>query len=620
MARLRHMSTALLDLSHHVAVRTPPMHTCLRTLIALTPLLLTQCAGDVAAPAGPGGAGGLDGPNGEPGPSGAGALCTQAVQAPLTVTPLRRLTKEQYRNSLRALLTSSLPGQGEAVFREIEPVLSELPPDTRDKQKVFSTMDSAVTQQHAKVYLRIGEKVAEAITSNSSRMSAFMGCRAGEAAKSCIDGFIQRFGTKAFRHKLTEDETALFHEAYADSNVDAAAVADVIALGLNAPQFIYQVETGGEPIANKPGHYQLTDYELANRLALHFWREPPDDKLMKLAESGQLRTNEGYESALKMVLDDKRTQASVTEFAREWLNLDALPALDVTLAKPEFASFLDGEQPTRELRTAMIDDVVESFRFHLDRGDKFRDWFLSPYSFAKHDGLARVYQTPKWSGSGTPPTFPNNTRGGLITRAAFLTSGYAETRPIKKGVLLRERILCHDLPPPPEADNVNASSLAAATAHPTTRDAVEELTHRTPCSNCHTKLINPLGFATEGFDALGRARTHQTQFDKAGQPMGKHPVDTMTTPYIDGEQDSRVIHSATELAKNMADSKRVEACFARQYVRYTFGRREAAQGTDECMIGTLESVLEKGLSMRDTIKALATRPEFRTKFLDPTQQ
>ena len=331
----------------------------------------------------------------------------------------------------------------------------------------------------------------------------------------------------------------------------------------------------------------------------------PPRRTPPAAAAAELRTDEGYEKALDHVLGDKRAENGLAAFVSQWLDLESLPPLEKSVGNPVFDAFAGDNKPNGSLRGDMMGDVIDSFRYHFDRGDNFSTWLLSPYAFARTDDLAAIYNVPKWTGVGTPPTFPAGERSGLITRAALLATGSANTRPIKKGVLLRQRLLCDELPEPdPTAVNAVAQTLSA---QQTTREAVEALTSSGTCAGCHNTKINGLGFATENFDALGRTRDHQALFSEDGRQLAKRAVNTHAQPYVD-ENDNRPVNGASELATRIAESPKSEQCFARQFVRFAFGRKTAERG-DQCMANRYTDA-RRGPEHEGRVRAPLLRPEF----------
>src|SRR5690606_25433852 len=104
------------------------------------------------------------------------------------------------------------------------------------------------------------------------------------------------------------------------------------------------------------------------------------------------------------------------------------------------------------------------------------------------------------------------------------------TRPIMKGVFIRTTLLCDEVPPPPQDGMAVSINLSPTLS---TRQVVEEITEKEPrCAGCHKSMINPLGFASENFDALGRMRTAQTLFDPTGKVVGQAPINTKSVPKI----------------------------------------------------------------------------------------
>jgi hypothetical protein len=186
----------------------------------------------------------------------------------------------------------------------------------------------------------------------------------------------------------------------------------------------------------------------------------------------------------------------------------------------------------------------------------------------------------------------------LLTRAALLVSGSEYTRPILKGREVRFRVMCDELPPPPA--NLVIKPLQQDTAK-TTRQIVEEATASATCQACHSKM-NPLGFASENFDSLGRMRTLEQKLDVQGAVVNTVGIDTATTGVRDAE----------DLGTQLAASGRGQRCMVQQYFRFTFGRHEddVADGCD------LEGMRTRG-TLVDTFKEIARRDSFRIRRLAP---
>lgn len=539
--------------------------------------------------------------------------------------PLQRLSRREYENTLRDLLTrSTSAGTASTVMAGVSTALTSYPDDAVSKTAPFATMDQSVSQAHAESLMSIGTAVGAAVTSSAARISELVGaCAAAKAttasaATTCVNGFIARFGKRALRHELNADELSFYGQVYASTSttVDPAGIADVVAVMLNAPDFVYRVEFGAAAVAGKDAVFQLNDYEIATRLAYQFWQTAPDDDLLAAAGRGELSSEAGYNAALDRVLADPRAGEGLELFTREWLGLDKLRPLDGLNADPVFSAFAGADKPSATLKEEMIQDVTDSMSFHaLKQEGTLAEWLESPYSFAKSQALANIYNTPTWDGASEPPRFPTGERAGLVTRAALLATGKTNTNPIMKGVLIREVLLCDKLPPPP----ANAfGKLPDLSGEKTTRELVEAVTQATGsnCASCHTGNINPLGFATENFDALGRKRAQQDLYDANGKVVASKPVKTDSIPGV-WLTDSTPSAGAGDLTSQLIASGKVEACFARQWVRYAEARGED-ETADGCELETVRSTLDQGESLKEALKQYALLPQFRQRFVPAT--
>lgn len=541
--------------------------------------------------------------------------------------PLRRLTKVQYESSLRDLLATALGSEVEAqgVLTESADELSRLPEDIRvqlpeDRHGSYRRLDQTVQQTHVDAWLQVGESLGRSLTQQERLPSLLGACATGAAsdadARECIRRFVENFGQLAFRRPLTSEEVDFYVSFYEPgAGIDPAGVADVVTGLVNAPQFLYLVEHGEQALDGHEDTFALSAWELAQRLSYHFWNSMPDARLRELARSGELLVDEVYEGEVERLWADARTHDTITRFFREWLKLEDLPELDRNVLDAVFSSFAVENLPSADLRAAMIDEVLELLNYYTwDVPSGLGQIFLTPYSFTKSDELARIYGIEAWDGSSAPPELEG--RPGILTRAAFLATGTANTRPIMKGVFIRTNVLCDEIPPPPANANAIPPELSPDL---TTREVVEALTEgpaNAGCAGCHQNLINPLGFATEGFDSLGRARTEQRLFDSDGVSLGSKPVDTRAIPQvIIGDQTE--VSGAAELMEAIASSGKLEACFARHYFRFSFGRFENL-AEDGCVLEQMEKALLDTGSIADMLREVALSEAFRSRTLVPS--
>jgi hypothetical protein len=537
---------------------------------------------------------------------------------------LRRLSMTQYQNTVRDLVRWAL---GEAA--DLEEVLSaaglaSVPRDRREPTPQeprggYRRLDQAVDQAHVDETLRVASALAGILTSEP-HLSTVVGRCAGDADASndeaCLSEFIQRFGERALRRALDEEDESFYRAVYGgDFSASPAAYADVITVMLSAPEFLYFVEHAEDEVRDEPGSFRLSAYELASRLAYHFWQTLPDDELWRAAEDESLLEPEVLTRQAERLLADPRARAALSEFFSDWLGLDELPQLDARAEDPVYAAFAGADLPGPALRQQVIDDALDMLEYFTWSEPRALDaMFSSELSFARGPQLAHIYGVAPWDGSSRPRALPSGVRPGLLTRAWFLAGSSANTRPIQRGAFVRRRLLCDEIPPPP--DNVAALPPALA-ADKTTRQVVSALTEQpgSTCAGCHASLINPLGYAFEGFDALGRARAAQPLFGSDGAVLGSLPVDTRSVPRVTAV-DARASAGPAELASLLLESGKLEACFVRNYFRFTFGRAEDL-ARDGCALERLRARLLSSGRVRDMFVEAALLPELQRRRFEP---
>ncbi|MDI3288593.1 DUF1592 domain-containing protein [Polyangium sp. 15x6] len=533
--------------------------------------------------------------------------------------PLRRLSHLQYRNTVSDLVRFAVPSAAGEILGGAEPLFAQLPNDQRvgpDKHYAgFTRLDQALQQQHVDGAYRVAGEIGKALTASPARLAELAGACATDADPAnddaCLDAMIRRLGERALRRPVTDEDVAFYRGPAGASPFDGADYADVVALLLNAPHMMYFVEHGQEgsdPTA------PLDAYELASRLSYHFWQTLPDEPLFEAARTGALLTEAGYEAEVERIFKDPRTRAAMGELFGQWLDNTTLEELDARVGTPLFDAFTAGYTPGPDLREHMLAEVTDAaLHYTFEEPGTFRDLLTSRKSFARTEDLASLYHTPVWSGSGEPPEFTEPERAGLLTRAAFLATGSANTRPIMKGVFIRKALLCDEIPPPPPNAAANPPQLSESLS---TRQVVEELTGQGTCAGCHKVVINPLGFATENFDSLGRVRTEQALFDPGtGEVVATASVDTEVVPRVESG-DETVAKNAQELTNLIAASPKPYACFARQYFRFTFGRLEDLN-RDACALEEVKLALDEGMPMADVLRSIARSQAFRMRsFVD----
>ena len=551
-----------------------------------------------------------------------------STPSPLTCDPtakppvagLRRLTTAQYRNTLRDL-TTFLVGDATAAATLLDGIgsMADLPTDEPEKTNEdvkgsYRRLDQTLQQDRVDAYYAVGIDLGKALTRGTNLGKVVGTCATDSNTTNdggCIDSFIRKIAPKVLRRPVTDADVTFLTGVYGKSTVQSAdAYADVIGVLLNMPEFLYFVEHGTLGVNGDANELVLGPYELASRLSYQLWDTMPDDALFAAAADGSILTDSGYAAQVDRMLADARVKTTMDDFFRDWIKSDELPELDLRNGDALFKSFAGENLPSKNLRSAMIADVVDTIDWITWRKKGgIQALFTTEDAVNSDPELAKIYGVGPWNGQGSPPTF--TARPGIFTHAMFLTSGSANTRPIMKGAFLRKAILCDELNPP------DGAMFQTPDLQPdmTTREVIEQLTEKsgTVCAGCHQYQINPLGFTTEGFDSLGRARTVQTLFDDKGTVLGKKAIRTDTIPYVEGG-DKRPAAGPRETMQLLAESPKASACFARNYFRFTAAHWETKG--DGCAVKRYDEALRHG-GIADVFRAAVMDPTFRRRMFDP---
>ena len=520
-----------------------------------------------------------------------------------SVSPLRRLTRLQYENSLGDLLGSvGMPSALDSVSSSFE----QLPPDG-ENDSVYSGNDERVTQRHVDAYFGIADGIASAVTGDSEARAALAGDCANDEplGEDCLSEFVSGFGQRVFRRPLSETEVDRYLELNDPAVSGQEILRGVVFQLFMSPQFLYHFEVEGTAIDGDEGEIALSSWELASRLSFHFWQSMPDDELFEAARDGSLATDAGFEAQVARLFDDERTGSTLTKFWHEWYQLDGFDGFTDT---PAFAAFSSGVEPNDELYAAMLDEVDALIQHYTyDTPGTYRDVLGSNLIFTASPELAALYGIDPWDGAGDPPAFSGSERSGLLTRGALLVEGNELTNPIKRGAFVLKSLLCDDLHPP---SDLPAEALALPEADPdmSTRERFEAKTASAVCASCHSQF-NGFGFVLESFDALGRFRTEERIYDDNGELQNTVAIDPVVDVELGGEEFT--VMNPVELNDHLAQSGLVDDCFARQYFRFTY-RRDESSG-DSCALASIRDAAAPGGSLKEALRDVALSPSFRQR-------
>lgn len=536
----------------------------------------------------------------EPTPDRPVFRCDEGTE-PVPAT-LKRLTRGQYLRALEQLAAEAVgPGAARTLVTELP--LERLPPDVLSEDQDHPTMVQAVGQSHVDGWHAIALRLGEAVSPD-------LAARCDDP--DCIETEIRQLAETAFRRPPLPVETAfLADEVFGAAPDTEAGWSSVVSVLAESPDFLYRLEQGRDG-TTAPGGRLLTGYELASRLAFHFWQAPPDAELLQAAASGELSTDSGYQAQVDRLFDDPRTRQAMHGFFEAWLELEAVPDMDANLDRDDFVAYAGDDLPGPNLTRELVADAL-AFVDHVtwDEGGSLSDLFTDPTAVPPSTAVARLYgldAAPK-----EPVELEPTERAGILTRPALLAYNQAATRPIMRGARVRVRLLCEDLELP---DNMDDIQIPEGTATQTTRDKVVELTEvpGSTCENCH-RLLNPFGFALESFDALGRFRSTERFFDSDGQLVSEIPVHTASQTLLDGSVAD--FTDAVGMSRALSESRQMQACFARHYFRYAFGRKEDVV-RDACVLESLRSRIAEGKPLAEVLKQVALEPEFRRVYEETT--
>ncbi len=443
---------------------------------------------------------------------------------------------------------------------------------------------------------RSATSLAERVVGSPEAYTAVVGCDPSSAG--CRDQFIDGFGLRAFRRPLTGSEQARYRALFdrgAELLEGANAFRDGVQLTLQAmlqsPKLLYRLEAG-DGTSDEQGA-RLSAFEVATRLSFMLAGTTPDAPLLAAARDGALATADQIAAQARRLVAAPRFEERALAFHERWMQLDELDSLtkDTTV----FPSF------SPDLVSSMRGEAVRFVKaVTLETGGTVSDLLTSRFGFVDQR-LAPLYGLPGSFGAELVRVehAPESGRLGLFTQAAFLaghSSSSGGTSPILRGVFLLRRIACSNIPDPPAGAQMQQPTTEPATPIRTTRDYFTWKTSLPACSGCHS-LINPTGFAFEEFDGLGQWRSE----DRGA------PVDVSGSLRLGAKE--LTFRGASELLHGLAKEPQVQACYAKNWLQFAYGRRED-QG-DSRALGLAAQHLQSGnFSIRDLAVALTERPAF----------
>jgi hypothetical protein len=502
---------------------------------------------------------------------------------------VRRLTHAQYNNTVRDLLGS-----------QTRPA-DDFPPE--DYIDGFSNQVSgqAASPILTEAYNGAARKLARGAFLAGDSQSLIPCEVAGVDDAGCRDQFVRSFGRRAFRRALVETELTSYGQLFSavagrEGSFTAGAQVVVEAM-LQSPNFLYY------------GHEDTQAHRVASRLAYFLWNTTPDEQLLSAADRGELDSPAEVGHMVRQMLADDRAQDALDDFLAQWMRFDRLLlAVRDSRLYPEFSV---------ELAASMSEETRRLFRDLVWQGKDFTQFFSADYSFVDQS-LANLYGVvAPAEGFGRVDVPVPSGRAGILGQASFLTvtSKPGESSPTERGKFIREQFLCQIMPPPPPG--VSTTLPPVTDEQPlSNREQLQIHLSSTACASCH-RLVDPIGFGLEHYDAIGRFRetqyvtirptTDELRTGRKTEPT-EYQLPIETNAYIHGLEGSEFTTPA-EAGRVLAADPVCRRCIVKQLFRYALGRHESEpdQATIEAAFTRFEAAQ---FDFRELIIAVAISEPF----------
>lgn len=495
---------------------------------------------------------------------------------------IRRLTKTEYGNTLHDLF-------------EVDPKIAEALPDEVSGEGYLNSLSPLQLEQ----YLSIADEVLDQVLAPDDSPPTQLQQRllgeppaSGDDARATARQVAESLTKKAYRRPASDAEIKVLVDVFDLARENElsypASLRLMVKAMLVSPQFLFI--TPAEGFDTEAEIVPLDDYQLASRLSYLLWATMPDDELMTLADSGKLHEPPILKAQVKRMLDDPRSRALFDGFGAQWLGLGDLDSKTFDPSKfPEM---------TGEMRSAMYDEVRQFFENIVRENCSIAHFIDSDYTFL-NENLATIYGLEE-AITGTEMRkvqLTDDNRGGILGMPGVLaaTSFPNRTSPVNRGVWVLEQVLGDHVPAAPPDVPALETQDQQAVADLSLRERTERHRSDPVCANCH-RLLDPIGFGLENFDAIGRWRDQ----DDNGEPIdasGELPGGTR----FSGPQELKAM-----IAGRLDDFSRnlVEKLLA-----YALCRK--LEGYDEIVVDELvQEIAQDGYRMQTLVTAVVTSYPF----------
>jgi hypothetical protein len=553
------------------------------------------------------GNGGTAGP-GTGGSSPDGGMVTQPPASGLTLfqgnacgsavtvgsSPVRRISRIEYDNMVHDLGLDPNKTQPATQF------VTEQKIDTGKagnfNTNAYATISGTLINQQ---YLEAAEALASAtVSSSSALMNILPAASCGTQNAACASAFINSWANLAFRGQLDAGETTALNNLY--NTVSAqfdfpTGIQAVIEAVLTSPRFLFVLEFGQPDSTGQAAAVPLTPLELATRLALYLWRSIPDQTLMDAATGGNLTTAAEVTAQAMRMLADPKAQSALADFTDQWLDIENMSAVTKDTQFTTWTAKVAGE---------LLTESETTFEQAVANGATYTSLLNSSSSYINGD-LASFYGltgSPTFSAPTTVNTAANP-RMGILSQGSVLAahSHTSLPSPTKRGRMIRQQILCEEVPDPPAS--VGGMPIppppATLSANMTTRDMYVAHTQNAACNNCH-QYMDPIGFGFDNYNAAGLYMTTENgnPLDASGKITPEASTDT-----------SFSFQDMNTLIMQLSTNVQVDQCFALEELRYALLRAET--DADACSAQTIYQAFSSGsFSMSQLILAVVGSDSF----------
>lgn len=502
---------------------------------------------------------------------------------------IRRLTKTEYGNTLRDL------------YGVDTSVIAELPDEVSGEGflNTFSPLQS-------ELYLSIANDVlGRIIAPDGARPTDVQRRLFGEIPPAGLDPreaakkVAHSLARDAFRRPPSEEEIEVLLDVFdlaRESKLDHhASLGLMLKAVLVSPQFLFI--TPAREVAEGSKIVPLDDHQLASRLSYFLWSTTPDAELSSLADSGKLHEPEILRAQVKRLLEHERSRAIFDGFGSQWLGIEELKGKTFDTKKYPLM--------TSAMRSAMIGEA-RLFFDSIIRGNESAVRFVdSDYTFL-NETIAILYglETSVRGPEMRQVTLADTNRGGILGMPAVLatTSFPNRTSPVKRGVWVLEQVLGEHVPPAPPNVPALEKQDQKKVAGLTLRQRTELHQTSAACANCH-KILDPIGFGLENFDAIGRWRERDDgggAIDASGVLPGG---ESFSTPQ---ELKAIIASRKKDLARNLTE----------RLLGYALGR--TLEGYDEIVVDQMmESIAKDDYRMHSIITSIVTSYPFTQRRITP---